>query len=111
MPNLGSASTFKSIAALAFLFGKRCFFRSRQVPNNAVAQINLTVLITQGKPTRGAIKMIITGKTTPPTPPTVHTMLVARAYLLENQCPTAVMLGLKRREAEQPPKTLNVSRN
>jgi hypothetical protein len=57
------------------------------------------------------MKTMMSGKTTPPTPPAVQATPVANARLFENQCPTAAMLGLNRRDAEMPPRTPKVSRN
>jgi len=66
-----------------------------------------TVRTDQEKPMRGTRYRIVRGNATPPTPPAVHAMPVARARFLRNQWPTTAMLGVKSSEEEIPPRTPN----
>lgn len=65
----------------------------------------------QPNPTRGSAYRMTSGKTMPPVPPAVQTTPVASARRLPNHWPVVAMQGLKRSEAERPPRTENVRKN
>lgn len=49
---------------------------------------------------------MIKGKKTPPSPPAVQAIPVARPRRTLNQWPTAAMAGVKRQQEDMPPRTL-----
>lgn len=77
----------------------------------AAIQTNPMTRIDHAKPMLGVRYIIMRGNTTPPVPPAVHAMPVARALRFENQCPMAEMLGLKSIDADMPPRTPKDNKN
>lgn len=88
--------------------------RVRSVRQATVQQASETkpmIRIVQGKPMIGARYRMISENMIPPMPPAVQAMPVARPCLLENQWPIVETLGVKRKQAERPPRTPKDNRN
>ena len=62
--------------------------------------------IAHGNPILGAANSIIRGNITPPSPPAVQAMPVAKPRRMLNQCPTHETAGVNNVQAESPPRTL-----
>ena len=111
LANLTSARALRSMDAPAFLFEGNRFRRRQHARTPAPMLIRAITRMAQVKPILGARYRMTRGNTIPPIPPAVHASPVAKARRLQNQCPIAARLGLKRRDAEIPPRTPNESRN
>ena len=83
----------------------------RQATVQQASEMKPMMRIVQGKPMTGAKYSVISENTIPPVPPAVQAMPVARPCLLENQWPIVETLGVKRKQAERPPRTPKDSRN
>jgi len=83
----------------------------RQAMVQQAREMNPIIRIVQGKPMAGARYGVINENMIPPIPPAVQAMPVARPCRLENQCPIVETLGVKRKQAERPPRTPKDSRN
>lgn len=86
-------------------------WRARQATVQQTREMKPMIRIVQGKPMTGARYSVIRENTIPPIPPAVQAMPVARPCRLENQWPIVETLGVKRKQAERPPRTPKDSRN
>ena len=83
----------------------------RQATVQQASEMKPMIRIVQGKPMIGARYRMISENMIPPMPPAVQAMPVARPCLLENQWPIVETLGVKRKQAERPPRTPKDNRN
>ena len=104
---LVSAKDLKSTEAPAFLFkGSRVLIR-RLATISKKAVTKATIRIAHSNPIFGLTIMTMIGNITPPRPPAVVAMPVARPLRTLNQWPTTEVAGVNRADEESPPRTLN----